>query len=261
MSVQFIVNAKQKIKTRKDSTNPVVRFAVSNLYKFWKIAGTAKHLFVDADFCSVFLLEFLNSKNLHQTASLTYMNRYPEIFSACRDYFDGKKDMKILSYGCSTGEEVLTLRQYFPDAQIIGAEINRHSLAVCRKLPVDDKISFVYSESSEIEKHGNFDVVFCMAVFQRKPHFIAAKKIKSLKKIYPFEKFERQIIVLDKLIKPQGLFVINFTQYSFGDTSVNSKYEVLGNNKQNFYNLLFDKDSSLVNDPNPQDAIFIKVCK
>ncbi len=95
---------------------------------------------VDKDFRSILLLQLLNSKNVHQTTSLTYMDRYPTIFSACRYYFDGKQDLKILSYGCSTGEEVLTLRRYFPNAHIIGADINKHSLARCRKLPVDEKL-------------------------------------------------------------------------------------------------------------------------
>ena len=90
----------------------------------------------------------------------------PTIFSACRDYFDGKQDLKILSYGCSTGEEVLTLRQYFPNAHIIGADINKHSLAICRKLPVDEKITFIYSTPSEIQKYGPFRCNFlhgCLA--------------------------------------------------------------------------------------------------
>ena len=45
----------------------------------------------------------------------------------------------------------------------------------------------------------------CMAVLQRQPHYIEEKGINSLKKIYPFEKFEQQIVELDKSIKPQGL--------------------------------------------------------
>lgn len=52
------------------------------------------------------------------------MDRYP----ACKNYFNGKQDLKILSYGCSTGEEVLTLRRYFPTAQIIGTDIKNIAL-------------------------------------------------------------------------------------------------------------------------------------
>ena len=187
------------------------------------------------------------------------MNRYPEIFSACRDYFDNKKDIKILSYGCSTGEEVLTLRNYFPNAQIIGAEINKHSLKKCREHPVDEKITFIYSTPHEIQKNGPFDAIFCMAVLQRQPHYVEAKGITSLKKIYPFEKFEQQIVELDKVIKPQGLLVVHFTQYSVGDTTVASKYKPLGHYNQSDYSSpVFDRNSNIVKKRSKQNSIFIK---
>ncbi|SEC08196.1 class I SAM-dependent methyltransferase [Paenibacillus sp. GP183] len=262
IGMQIIGTAKQSVKEHRSSKSPIIRLLVSILYVLWNTAKTAIRVCVDTDFRSILLLQLLNSKNVHQTTPLTYMDRYPTIFSACRDYFDGKQDLKILSYGCSTGEEVLTLRRYFPTAHIIGAEINKRSLAICRKLPVDEKITFLYSTISEIQKYGHFDAIFCMAVLQRKPHYIAAKGISSLKKIYPFEKFERQIIELDELINPQGLLVVHSTQYSLCDTNVASKYEALGSHNQNDYLLpVFDKNSNLVKNPTSQNTIFIKLHK
>ena len=130
--IQMIEASKQTVKEHRSSENPIIRFGVSIFYVIWNTVKTARRVCVDTDFRSILFLQLLNSKNVHQTTSLTYMDRYPTIFSACRDYFDGKKDLKILSYGCSTGEEVLTLRRYFPDAHIIGADINKHSFAICR---------------------------------------------------------------------------------------------------------------------------------
>jgi hypothetical protein len=258
--LQVIITAKQTVKEQRYSKNPIIRLGVLILYDLRSAAKTAIRLCIDTDFRSILILQLINSKNVHQTTPLTCMNRYPTIFSACHDYFDGKQDLKILSYGCSTGEEVLTLRQYFPNAQIIGAEINKHSLAICRKLPVDENITFLYSTLNEIQKHGHFDVVFCMAVLQRKPHYIAAKGISSLKEIYPFEKFERQIIELDELINPQGLLVVHFTQYSLWDTTVASKYRALGNYNQDDYMLpLFNKSSNLVEISAPQNTVFVKM--
>lgn len=258
--LQIIQTIKQSIKKNRFSKNPIIRFGVLILDNLRSAVNNVKRACVDADFRSILFLKLLNHKNVHQTTSLTYINRYPAIFSACRDYFDEKQDIKILSYGCSTGEEVLTLRQYFPNAHIVGAEINKHSLKICRKLPVDKKITFLYSKLSEIQKHGKFDAIFCMAVLQRTPHLIAEKGITSLKKLYPFEKFERQIIELDGLVKPQGLLIIHSTQYSFWDTAVASKYKALGNYNQDNYGLpVFDKNSNLIKNPTSQNTIFVKL--
>lgn len=99
-------------------------------------------------------MKIFKHNRVQQTTPLTAMNRYPAIFSACKSYLKDKDDVKILSYGCSTGEEVVTLREYFKDATIVGAEINSHSLEVCRKRNLDDKIKFIVSKESEISKYG-----------------------------------------------------------------------------------------------------------
>lgn len=252
-------SVKQTAKKYEFSKKTVVRICVSFLYVFWNIAKSAIRVCVDEEFRAIFLLQLLNSKYVHQTTPLTFMNRYPTIFSMCRKHFGGKQDLKILSFGCSTGEEVLTLRQYFPNAYIVGAEINKYSLAICRKLPVDGKITFLYSTLNEIGKHGPFDAIFCMAVLQRLPHYIESKGISSLKKIYPFEKFERQIVELDKMINPQGLLIVHFTQYSVWDTSIASKYKALGVYQTGYISPVFDRYSNLVKNPAPQNSIFVKL--
>ncbi len=109
------------------------------------------------------------------------MDRYPRIFAACRDYFGGAPDLRILSYGCATGEEVLTLRRYFPAATIVGAEINEYCLAVARRHAVDDRIAFIESDSAAIRSRAPFDAIFCMAVLQRTPTLVAGRGIQDLK--------------------------------------------------------------------------------
>ncbi|MEH7180540.1 class I SAM-dependent methyltransferase [Neobacillus vireti] len=259
IAMQLIGTAKRMLKEHRSSRNLIIRLGVSCFYVLWNAAQTTRKMFVDSNFRSIFLLRLLNSKNVHQTTSLTCINRYPTIFLACQEYFNGKEDLKILSYGCSTGEEVLTLRQFFPNAQIIGTDINKRSLELCKKLPVDDNITFIYSSPREIEKHGPYDAIFCMPVLQRNPHEVAAKGISNLKKIYSFEKFETQIMALDKLLNQKGLLIVHYTQYSLCDTRVASKYGVLGDYNQNDYlSPVFDKNSNLVKNPPSQNSIFIK---
>lgn len=258
--VSMLGMAKQLVMSQRSSQSKIVRLGATILSSIWKVVQISKRVCFDKDYRYLLFLHLLNRKNIHQTTPLTFMNRYPKIFSACQEYFKGKENLKILSYGCSTGEEVLTLRSYFPTAQIIGTDINKRSLETCRKLPVDEKISFIYSTPSEIQKHGKFDAIFCMAVLQRNPHDIAAKGITNLSKIYPFEKFEKQIVELDKLVKPNGLLVVHFTQYSLLDTTLASSYQALGNHVQDDYlNPVFDRSSELIRNPIPQKSIFIKL--
>lgn len=257
---QLLDSIKQIVKEQRSSKNIIIRHFVSVLYIFRNAYATLKHFCKSKDFRAIFLLKLLNPKNVHQTTSLTAFDRYPEIFSICKNYFDGKQNLKILSYGCSTGEEVMSLRKYFPTAFLFGAEINRNSLAICRNLPTDEKIKFLYSSQRELLINGHYDAIFCMAVLQRKPHLIAEQGITNLKKIYPFEKFEKQIIELDELIKPLGLLIVNNTQYSLLDTSIAYKYKALSNHNYKNYNMpVFDKNSILVKDQAPQDTIFIKL--
>lgn len=176
-------NAIQWIKINHHSNNSLIRLAVKSIYLMKNVLVWVKHLICDTDFRSIQYMKAFNSKRLQQTTSMTAMNRYPTIFSGCRDYFEREDNIKILSYGCSTGEEVLTLRQYFPNATIVGAEINEHSLKICHSHKVDRKIKFIRSIPRHIEKEGPFDIVFCMAVLQRTPHQVTDQGIKNLKKI------------------------------------------------------------------------------
>lgn len=259
IGLELIGVAKKRYRKQRSSQNPIIKIIIPVLDFLWKSITFVKRICIDENFRSIFRMKLLNSKNVHQTTSLTYMDRYPDIFSACREYFKDKQDLKILSYGCSTGEEVLTLRKYFPHAYIVGAEINKTSLAKCQKLSVDEKITFVYSTDHEIHKHGPYDAIFCMAVLQRKPHYVKEKEITSLKHIYPFEKFEQQIIKLDEYTRDQGLLVVHYTQYSLKDTSIASKYEALGNfNQDDYSSPVFDKRSDMVINPPSQNSIFIK---
>ena len=224
------------------------------------LLGNVKLFFSSGEFRGITYLKFFKSNEVHQTTPFTKMDRYPEIFSACRDYLINKKDLKILSYGCSTGEEVLTLRKYFKDANIVGAEINKNSLKVCRSHKIDNKIKFIASRDSNIKKEGKFNLIFCMAVLQRTPHYVTSQGIKNIKDIYPFDKFEKKVNELDSYLNKGGIMVIHYSQYSFTDTEVSSKYMSLGNyNQDDYVTAIFDRDSNLIEKPISRNNIFLKL--
>ena len=221
---------------------------------------TIKGILISRDFRSIFFMKVFNSKRTHQTTSATCLNRYPQIFSACKTYFGDCKKIRILSFGCSTGEEVITLQRYFPNAEIIGAEINKNSLAICRKLNLGDNIHFIDSTSENIKAYGPYDAIFSMAVFQRTPGVIAEKEITDLKRIYPFEKFENQVIELDKSLNKSGLMIIHMSQYDFSDTVLAPNYETYGDYNQNYYGrFVFDRDSKIKQEIKTRNSIFVKI--
>lgn len=258
-----MITTKERIKNwtkcRKESKNIFVKGVINCIYFIYKVLHSTKMICTDKGFRHIIYMKIFKSKQIHQTTPFTAMNRYPEIFSACRYYFKDKENIKILSYGCSTGEEVLTLRHYFGNATIVGAEINKHSLEKCRSLPLDNKITFINSTIKDITENGPYDLVLCMAVLQRTPDTIKQKGITSLKKIYPFEKFEKQIIELDSYVKKDGLLVVHFSQYYLKDTVVSSKYTALGEYNQDYYSsAIFDKESNIIKEPHSRKSIFIK---
>jgi hypothetical protein len=215
---------KETVRKHRNSKQSALRIAAEAASMAYRCVRAPARFCTDGIYRSTALLRLFNGRELHQTTPLTWMDRYPKIFSASRDYFGARDGLRILSYGCSTGEEVLTLRSYFPEAFIVGTEINRNSLSMCRKHAVDDRIVFLESCPEKIRAAGPFDAIFCMAVLQRTPMELAERGVTYLNKIYPFEKFDRKVVELDSWLKKNGLLIIRHSQYSLADASVSSKY-------------------------------------
>lgn len=152
----------------------------------------------------------------HQGPNKTALNRYPEIFAAA--VAAAPDAGRILSFGCSTGEECVSLASYFPKAEIVGADINPVIVLKARKQHRSDRIRFVYASDRILKKYGGFDVVFCMSVL-RNPE--PARRDGR----YPFERFEERALFIESLVKPGGILVIHNSTYRFSDTAHRSRYE------------------------------------
>jgi 2-polyprenyl-3-methyl-5-hydroxy-6-metoxy-1,4-benzoquinol methylase len=152
----------------------------------------------------------------HQLPNLTALNRYPEIFAAAAAAAPRAK--LVLSFGCSTGEECVTLADYFPTAQIIGADINPVNLLRARKHR-NNRIRFVYARDRSLSNFGGFDVVFCMAVLR------TAKK--HVDQHYPFDRFVERARFLESLVKRGGLLVIHNAAYRFSDAPRRFGYDTI----------------------------------
>jgi trans-aconitate methyltransferase len=126
----------------------------------------------------------------HRGPNRTALDRYPEVFAAAAAAAPDAR--RILSFGCSSGEECVTLAEYFPKAEIIGADINPVILLQARKHR-SDRIRFVYASDRILSGLGGYYSNFSMAVLRRAWH-------------YPFEIFEERALFLETLLRPAGFW-------------------------------------------------------
>ncbi len=252
-------NLRKQIASYKEAESPLLRFVYRTLRSTLDAGQVLYRLARDGDRRHRTFLKITRRGEMHQTTTLTALNRYPDIFSEVREYFDDRERITILSYGCSTGEEVITLRSYFPDAFIVGAEINKRCLQACRKRGVDDRIRFIPSTRDTIREHGPYDVIFCMAVFQREPRKHLHRGTRNISDVYPFRVFDRQLVELDRSLNDQGLLVVHYTQFFFTDSTIAARYRAHGRIRQDRYiGPVYDRNGDLVVDESPPRSIWIK---
>jgi hypothetical protein len=153
----------------------------------------------------------------HQLQNETAFNRYPEIFGAAAAAAPDAR--RILSFGCSTGEECVSLANYFPEAQIVGSDINFLNLIKASRYQ-SHRISFVYASDRILSALGVFDAVFCMAVLR-------TSKRKRIAHHYPFERFAERANYLESLVRPGGLLIIHNATYRFSDTTRRYTYDAV----------------------------------
>jgi len=243
----MLAGIKRMLRTKRETGHPLVKQAIRLIDHVRARISPYLRFVTDRRFRATTLLRWFKKEQLHQTEPFTCMDRYPQIFETCRRFFTGRPDIRILSFGCSSGEEVITIRRYFPDARIVGAEINPISLALCLKQPFDDRMSFVLSDPVTIARQGPFDLIFCMAVLQRTPGLVEKNGITNLRDFYPFEKFDLQLQELNALLNNDGLLVIHHSQYYLEDSSLAAMYEVIEATEPTAkLQRRFDRNSNLV---------------
>ena len=166
-----------------------------------------------------------------QLANTTKYNRHEDLFSLAQNSLGKEKKIRILSFGCSSGEECFSLGEYFPNAIIVGCDINKDVLDVAKMRNKNSRIEFVLSNNSNLLKYKYFDLVLANSVLIKQPMPGATDNIS---KLFPFNQFNEIIETLDNLINTNGLFIMRDANYRFEDTSVAFKYKCLLHNDSSF---------------------------
>ena len=176
-----------------------------------------------------------------QVATWTSNNRYPGIFrtaqSRVRQKFGpdlGGGRLRVLSFGCSTGNEVAALRSYFPEALIFGCDVNRQALDEARRSLQFDEAQIFESSPENIAKYGPYDVVFAMSVLCRFPES-QNPELDDLRSLYSFESFEDGVNLLAGCLADTGMLCLFNTNYEVSQLAVAGRFHriaspLVGNN-------------------------------
>lgn len=187
----------------------------------------------------------------HQRIGLTFKNRYPEIFDHCSKMKSG--NVKVMSFGCSVGIECSDLRKYFPDADIVGIDLNERLLDIAKAKNPNEKTTY----DTSAESHGGFDFIFCMTVLCSYPKTLG---LKNCEKVYPFSKFEETVLSLVGKLNEGGVIVICNSNFRFSDVSCAPSFEQISvESKKSIINVpKFDKQNNICEEDYPF-CIFKKI--
>jgi len=182
---------------------------------------------------------------VHQTSSYTEEDRYPQLFDKAAEVCPHPR--RVLSFGCSTGEELLALRKRFPSAQIVGVDINGRSRRIAIRRTKSDPLMSVVSPN---ELAGSFDIIFALAVLQREPVKNEEVSRSDLSELYPFSRFNGTVSRLAALLRPEGILCVAKSHYRVEDSSAAPELELVNDApvEQRHY---YGPDSKLVGTETP----------
>lgn len=196
-------------------------FAVRAARELWRLV-------VDPPFRHLTLLRLLRPKGTFQPFNDTRANRYPRIFRFVQSQLGAASEATILSYGCSTGEEVFSLREYFPRATIKGIDMNPANIAVCRrrlKQLGDPRISFETTSATGAEPAAAYDAIFCMAVLRHGS--LGLPGVTRCDHLIRFTEFAQKIEDFKRCLKPRGLLIIRHSNFRLCDTPAAADFETV----------------------------------
>jgi SAM-dependent methyltransferase len=195
--------------------------------KGWEALTLAKALAVGGERREAAVARLVRPANLFQLYTTTGWDRYPEEFSIVRAALRVEQP-RILSFGCSSGDELLTLHEYFPTARIHGIDANPLAVRTARKrisaASASNLVTVSRRSDAGSEPLASYDLVLALAVFR---HGALADSPPRCDQLIRFADFERTVAALAAAVKPGGYFVIRHSNFRFSDCAAASGFELV----------------------------------
>lgn len=191
----------------------------------WQSLSLAKALVTGGEPRQNAVARILRPDNLFQPQGTTAYDRYPEELGAAAAAL-ATATPDILSFGCSSGEELLTLRRHFPGSRIRGLDINPVAVRAARRLvhDADEDAAITVARAGDAggEPAESYDLVVALAVFR---HASLNDAPESCAGVLDFASFERTVTGLSACLRPGGVFVIRHANFRFTDCAVAADFE------------------------------------
>jgi SAM-dependent methyltransferase len=165
----------------------------------------------------------LRPRGIFQPFGFTRADRYPPLFRAARTYLEGREALRLLSFGCATGEEIATLARYFPGALLKGIDINPAAIASARA--AHPAAVFAVAGSTEAEPSETYDAIFCLAVLRHGD--LGQARPARCDALIRFADFARLTADFVRCLKSGGLLAIRHSNFRFEDTAAASAFTPL----------------------------------
>lgn len=171
-------------------------------------------------------LQFSSPVPLFQDHATTSMDRYPALFDFVQQALGADRRARLLSFGCASGEEVFSLRAYFPRAAITGLDIHPDAIRACHRhlgTRPDAGLQFRLAGSTAEEADGSYDAIFCLAVLRRGD--LAAHRGQRCDHLIRFEDVQAQLLDFARCLRPGGLLVVRHANFRLRDTQAARWFE------------------------------------
>lgn len=213
----------------------------------------------DRNYRNMAWLRLTRPRGVFQPNNDTGADRYPAIFRFVQSELGAERDVRLLSFGCSTGEEVFSLRHYFPRAVVKGIDINRLNIATCRRRSAHDSgISFETAAGTAREPAAVYDAIFCMAVLRHGQ--LGLPGVTRCDHLIRFEDFAGVVQDFGRCLKPGGLLVIRHSNFRLADAPAGAGFKTILNVEipQPERLPLFGPDNRLLSGVSYPDTVFRK---